>query len=133
MYVVLIQRVSDSCVSLDAYPNEPDPPISPAGKDSATKGSSTPRGAKAKANESFQGRLSEDGENPSQSDLVPVKKDVDAFVRIHKYIAPTLNGFSPKNQVEVDEAIVHQTALERTWQHVLSFVLYFNSFLFDSV
>ena len=131
-----MQCVSVSSVSLDIYPDEPDTPISPAGKGSAVKGSSTPKGAKAKGNESFQGSLSDGGENTSQSDLVPVKKDVDAFVSIQKYIGPALKGFSPKNQVEVDEAILQQTALEgicMNMQHILPSVLHFNSSLFDSV
>lgn len=122
--------MSDSSVSLDIYPNEPDTPISPAGKPAAAgKGSSTPRGAKSKDRASLQGSLPDGEVSP---ELAPVRKDVDALVSIQKYIAPALKGLSPKNQVEVDKTIMLQTALEgihANMQHVLPSVLHFNSCL----
>ena len=125
--------MSDSSVSLDIYPNEPDTPISPAGKLAAAgKGSSTPRGAKPKDRDSLQGSLTDGEVSPGQPELAPVRKDVDALVSIQKYIAPALKGISPKNQVDVDKAIMQQTALEGIFanmQHVLPNVLHFNSYL----
>lgn len=101
-------------MSLDIYPNEPDTPISPAGKPPppAGKGSSTPKGAKPKDRDSLQSSLHDGEVSPAQPELVTVRKDVDALVSILKYIAPAVKGLSPKNQVEVDTAIVRQTALE---------------------
>lgn len=126
--------MSDSCVSLDLYPTEPDAPISPAGKAAAAgKDSSTPKAAKAKGRDSLQGSLPDGANSPSQPQLAPVRKDVDAFVSIQKYIAPALKGLSPKNQIQVDTAIIQQTALEGTHMnmHSMSFLVFFafNSYL----
>lgn len=128
--------MSDSSVSLDIYPNEPDTPISPAGKPIAAasvgKDSSTPKGAKPKDRDSLQGTPRDGEASPGQPELVPARKDVDALVSIQKYIAPALKGLSPKNQVEVDTAIIQQTALEgipTNMQYVLSNALHFSSYL----
>lgn len=107
--------MSDSSLSVDMYPDEPDSAVSPASKAVGAKGTSTPKGAsapKAKGTENFQGNISDSSGGPSQLDSVIVGKDVDAFVSVQKYIVPALKGFSPKNQAEVDEALIQQCDLE---------------------
>lgn len=107
-----LQFVSDSSLSLDMYPHVPDslrPPNSPAGKGAAAaRGDGTPKGAKAKGN---QGDI---GEDPDLLESVISTRDVDAFVSVMKYINQTLKGFSPKNQVEIDEALIQLNAIEGT-------------------
>ena len=125
--------MSDASVSLDLYLIEPDVPISPAGKATAGgKDSSTPKGAKAKGRDSLQGSLPDGEMSPAQPQLAPLRKDVDSFVSIQKYISPALKGLSPKDQVQVDTAIIQQTALEGIYlclyehtQHVPPGVLHF--------
>lgn len=106
--------MSDSSLSLDIYPDVPEslrPPNSPAGKGAAVRGDGTPKGGKAKGNE---GNVSDIGEGPDQSESVISARDMDAFVSVKKFIAPALKGFSPKNQVEVDEALIQLNAIEGT-------------------
>ena len=92
------------------YPTEPDLPMSSAGKGTSSKGSSTPKGVKPKDRESLPDSSRES--RSQSSDLTPVVKDVDPFVSVKKHITPVLIGFSPKKQVEIDTAILQQTALK---------------------
>ena len=112
--LIYLQFVSDSSLSLDMHPRVPDslrPPNSPAGKDAAARSDGTPKGAKVKGNE---GNVSDIGEGPDLLESVIMVRDVDAFVSVKKYINPTLKGFSPKNQVEIDEALIQLNAIEGT-------------------
>ena len=123
----MFQCVSDACVSLDMYPEEPDsvkPPSSPVGKVGSGKGAGggTPKAAgtqkAAKGNESFQGNISNNGDGFSQFDLETIKKTIDAHYSVKKYIVPALKGLSPKNQVEVDEALIQQNALKGSCMNI---------------
>ena len=89
-----LQWMCESSVSMEMYPDEPEPP--PTG----VKGAATPKGAKL--DESAQGGLLENGDNLEASE----KETLDAFVSVKKYVVRALKGLSPKNQVEVDEALM---------------------------
>lgn len=108
---IILQFVSDSSISLDMYPKESDSPISPAGKGAGAKDESTPKGAKTKGGEENAADI---GESPGLLQPVTAVRDEDAYRSVKKYIAPTLKGFSPKDQIEVDEALIQQSAVEGT-------------------
>ena len=87
-------------VSMEMYPDEPDPP-SICKAVAGGKGPSTPKGApSSKIDETT---LEENGD---QLESVKEAETVDAFVSIKKYIVPALKGLSPKSQVEVDEVLM---------------------------
>ena len=116
----------ESSVSMEMYPDEPDPPS--IGKGAAgVKGPSTPKGApSSKMDETTP------SENGDQLESVKEAETVDAFVSIKKYIVPALKGLSPKGQVEVDEALTqpHTKQGIHTYKHTLLLLLFMLSSLF---
>ena len=87
-------------VSMEMYPDEPDPPSIVKGA-AGGKGPSTPKGVPGS-------KIDETAllENGDQLESMKEVETLDAFVSIKKYIVPALKGLSPKSQVEVDEVLM---------------------------